>query len=146
MYILFNKTLEEDTELWVSNDENTFVDSKSNEVKRFGDLITDTKSGTVDLSVVIPAYNEEERLPVMLDDTLNELLNKQKQDPSFTFELLVVDDGSKDKTTETAQNYAKKYSNDTIRVLKLLKNRGKGGAVRRVSFYFKRKMNTSEEK
>jgi len=124
--------LEEDTELWISKDENTFVDSKSNEVKRFGDLVNDSKEGTVDISVIIPAYNEQERLPLMLDDALNELLNKQKREPNFTFELLIVDDGSKDKTTETAQSYSKKYSNDTIRVLKLLKNRGKGGAVRRV--------------
>jgi dolichyl-phosphate beta-glucosyltransferase len=133
---VFNKSLEEDMRLWVSNDENTFIDSRTSEVRRFGDLTIDNGQGTVDLSVIIPSYNEQERLPLMLDDALKELIEKQEQDPSFSFELLIVDDGSKDKTSETAFSYAKKSGNDTIRVLKLLKNRGKGGAVRRVNLLF----------
>ncbi|KAM3869246.1 dolichyl-phosphate beta-glucosyltransferase-like [Diretmus argenteus] len=62
-----------------------------------------------ELSVVIPAYNEELRMPVMLEEAMEYLENRQKLRPSFTYEVIVVDDGSKDKTTE---------------------NRGKGGAVR----------------
>ncbi|XP_013858746.1 dolichyl-phosphate beta-glucosyltransferase [Austrofundulus limnaeus] len=83
-----------------------------------------------DLSVVVPAYNEERRMPVMLDEAMDFLENKQKQNPSFTYEVIVVDDGSKDKTTEVAFRYTKKYSADKVRVLTLVKNRGKGGAVR----------------
>uniref|UniRef100_A0A3Q1H7H8 Dolichyl-phosphate beta-glucosyltransferase n=1 Tax=Anabas testudineus TaxID=64144 RepID=A0A3Q1H7H8_ANATE len=74
-----------------------------------------------ELSVVIPAYNEELRTPVFL---------LQKQNPSFTYEVIVVDDGSKDKTTEVALNYTRKHGADKVRVLTLVKNRGKGGAVR----------------
>uniref|UniRef100_G3QBC0 dolichyl-phosphate beta-glucosyltransferase n=1 Tax=Gasterosteus aculeatus aculeatus TaxID=481459 RepID=G3QBC0_GASAC len=55
-----------------------------------------------ELSVVIPAYNEELRMPVMLDEATEYLENRQKQQPSFTYEVIVVDDGSKDKTTEGA--------------------------------------------
>ncbi len=44
-----------------------------------------------------------------------------------------MDDGSKDKTTQVALEYAQKLaSKDVLRVLTLKKNRGKGGAVKRV--------------
>lgn len=83
-----------------------------------------------ELSVVIPAYNEELRMPVMLDEAMEYLEKRQKQNPSFTYEVIVVDDGSKDKTTEVALRYTRKYSADKVRVLTLVENRGKGGAVR----------------
>uniref|UniRef100_A0A3B3C1M1 Dolichyl-phosphate beta-glucosyltransferase n=1 Tax=Oryzias melastigma TaxID=30732 RepID=A0A3B3C1M1_ORYME len=82
-----------------------------------------------ELSVVIPAYNEELRMPVMLDEAMEYLESRQKKNSSFTYEVIVVDDGSKDKTTEIALEYTKKYSADKVRVLTLVKNRGKGGAV-----------------
>ncbi|XP_063807920.1 dolichyl-phosphate beta-glucosyltransferase [Pseudophryne corroboree] len=85
---------------------------------------------TKDLSVVVPAYNEEERLPVMMDEAVEYLEKKQKRSPSFRYEVIVVDDGSSDKTTEVALKYANKYGSDKVRVLTLVKNRGKGGAVR----------------
>ncbi|XP_029925616.1 dolichyl-phosphate beta-glucosyltransferase [Myripristis murdjan] len=83
-----------------------------------------------ELSVVIPAYNEELRMPVMLEEAMEYLENRQKEHPSFTYEVIVVDDGSRDKTTEVALQYTRKYGADKVRVLTLVKNRGKGGAVR----------------
>ncbi|KAM3849483.1 dolichyl-phosphate beta-glucosyltransferase-like [Diretmus argenteus] len=83
-----------------------------------------------ELSVVIPAYNEELRMPVMLEEAMEYLENRQKLRPSFTYEVIVVDDGSKDKTTEVAMQYTRKYGADKVRVLTLVENRGKGGAVR----------------
>ncbi|KAM4859929.1 dolichyl-phosphate beta-glucosyltransferase isoform 4-T4 [Thomomys bottae] len=53
-----------------------------------------------------------------------------KRDPSFTYEVLVVDDGSKDQTSKVAFKYCQKYGSDKVRVLTLVKNRGKGGAVK----------------
>ncbi|NXA41237.1 ALG5 glucosyltransferase, partial [Eudromia elegans] len=85
---------------------------------------------TRELSVVVPSYNEEDRLPLMMDEALDYLEKRQKQDPSFTYEVIVVDDGSKDQTKEVALKYSKKYGSDKVRVLPLVKNRGKGGAVR----------------
>ncbi|KAM6383664.1 dolichyl-phosphate beta-glucosyltransferase isoform 3-T5 [Alca torda] len=55
---------------------------------------------TKELSVVVPSYNEEDRLPRMMDEALNYLEKRQKRDPSFTYEVIVVDDGSKDQTTK----------------------------------------------
>jgi len=45
--------------------------------------------------VIIPAYNEQDRLPVMLEECVDYL--KKKHDNKF--EIILVDDGSKDKTT-----------------------------------------------
>lgn len=73
------------------------------------------------LSVIIPAHNEENRLP----DTLEQIfafLAKQ----SFTYEVLVVENGSSDKTLELAQKFAEQ--NASLRVLQ--SERGKGAAVK----------------
>lgn len=82
------------------------------------------------LTVVVPAYNEEKRLPLMLEESLTYLEERTKEDHSFTYEMIIVDDGSKDKTTEVAMGYSKKFGCDKVRVLTLAWNRGKGGAVR----------------
>lgn len=65
----------------------------------------------------------------MLDECL-EYLEKRKN-AGLTYEVIVVSDGSTDKTVQVAQRYAEQY--ETVRVLALVKNRGKGGAVRLVS-------------
>lgn len=82
------------------------------------------------LSVIIPAYEEEKRLPVMLDECMDFLEGKSKSDPKFTYEVIVVSDGSKDKTVQVAMKYCEKYSTEKFRILDLVENRGKGGAVR----------------
>ncbi|XP_077984130.1 dolichyl-phosphate beta-glucosyltransferase-like [Glandiceps talaboti] len=82
------------------------------------------------LSIIVPSYNEEERLPVMLDQALEFLEARLKKNGSNTYEIIVVDDGSRDRTSEVALEYSKKYGTDKVRVLTLEKNRGKGGAVR----------------
>ncbi|KAG9510517.1 Dolichyl-phosphate beta-glucosyltransferase, partial [Fragariocoptes setiger] len=88
----------------------------------------------VDLSVIVPAFNEELRLPHMMDEALDYLENRVKQSThlksKFIYEVIVVDDGSTDQTTEKALSYSEKYGTDKVRVLTLVKNRGKGGAVR----------------
>ncbi|XP_017393474.1 dolichyl-phosphate beta-glucosyltransferase isoform X1 [Cebus imitator] len=87
-------------------------------------------SPTKQLSVVVPSYNEEKRLPVMMDEALGYLEKRQKRDPAFTYEVIVVDDGSKDQTSKVAFKYCQKYGSDKVRVITLVKNRGKGGAIR----------------
>lgn len=68
----------------------------------------------------------------MLEDSLAYLEERTKKDSSFTYEMIIVDDGSKDKTTEVGLDYSKKFGCDKVRVLTLAYNRGKGGAVRMV--------------
>jgi dolichyl-phosphate beta-glucosyltransferase len=76
------------------------------------------------LSVVIPAYNEEKRLPNSLNNILNHLNNKD-----YKYEIIIVDDGSKDSTIDVIQKFGKKYSQ--IYLLKNLKNMGKGFSVKK---------------
>ena len=63
---------------------------------------TEGGGGGVALSVVVPAYNESLRLPAMLHEALDHLAHRAARDPAFTFELIVVDDGSSDGTTAVA--------------------------------------------
>lgn len=103
--------------------EKSFKTAKSgSELKEFPSL---DSPGSLDLSVIIPAYNEELRLPKMLDECL-EFLEARKS----SYEVIIVDDGSKDTTTEVGLGYVDKHGSEKVRVLTLAKNRGKGGAVR----------------
>lgn len=82
----------------------------------------------VDLSVVVPAYNETERMPTMLKATLAHLASAAC--PAKTHEVIIVDDGSKDDTSELALKFARENPAHEIRVVTLHRNLGKGGAVR----------------
>lgn len=77
---------------------------------------------SVFLSVIIPAYNEENRLP----DTLKQVFHFL-DGQTFTSEVIVVENGSTDKTFAVAQRFAETHKN--IRVLQTEK--GKGVAVQR---------------
>ena len=76
----------------------------------------------IQLSVVIPAYNEEGRLPGTLERALA-YLGQQ----SLSFEILAVDDGSADRTAEVVGQLAR--GDDRVRLLQE-PHRGKGAAVR----------------
>ena len=83
------------------------------------------------LSIVIPAYNEEDRLPGTLEETMAYLQRRRdRQGAKFTYEVVVVDDGSTDRTVTKAQSFVRRYGFDAIRVLRLPANRGKGFAVK----------------
>src|SRR6185436_19086082 len=73
------------------------------------------------LSLVIPAYNEERRLGAGLRQALDYL--RKRGEP---FEILVVDDGSRDRTREVADSFA----GEEVRLLRHERNRGKGAAIR----------------
>jgi len=76
-----------------------------------------------DLSIIIPSYNEELRLPATLDRIAAYL-----QTYRGTGEVLVVDDGSKDGTAAVAEYFRIKIP--TLRVVSNGVNRGKGFSVR----------------
>lgn len=67
----------------------------------------------------------------MLDEAVEYLRGKELADPGhFTYELIIVSDGSRDDTVQVAQSYCKTVGSSRVRVLDLERNRGKGGAVR----------------
>jgi len=80
----------------------------------------------IDLSIVIPAFNEEQRLPASLG-AVSAYLAARPSAPRV--EVLVVDDGSSDATASRAEDAARRHGLD-LRVLRLPTNRGKGFAVR----------------
>ena len=75
------------------------------------------------LSIIIPAHNEENRLPGTLEQVFD-FLKKQ----SFSSEVIVVENGSSDRTYEFAQAFAKQ--NQDLHVIQN-NQRGKGLATRR---------------
>jgi dolichyl-phosphate beta-glucosyltransferase len=75
------------------------------------------------LSIIVPAYNEEQRLPATLA-RMREYLDGRDE----PYELLVVDDGSADGTLELARKVAQDWPQ--MEVLALATNSGKGAAVR----------------
>lgn len=81
------------------------------------------------LSLVVPAYNEASRLPEMMKETMTYLSSRARSDSDFTFEIILVDDGSRDDTYKVALEYTSQYGSDKVRVMRLIPNRGKGGAV-----------------
>jgi dolichyl-phosphate beta-glucosyltransferase len=80
-------------------------------------------SNTPELSIVIPSYNEELRLPATLE-RIAEYVKTSGRDT----EVLVVDDGSKDRTAAVAEAFRGKIS--SLRVVANGVNRGKGFSVR----------------
>ncbi len=74
----------------------------------------------MDLSVVIPAYNESLRL----GPSLRQVVSYLRRQPG-SFEVLVVDDGSTDGTAEVAREFVA----DGVRVLRQDENRGKGAVI-----------------
>ena len=75
----------------------------------------------MDLSIIIPAYNEAERLPPTLQAIATYLATKS----DWTVELIVVDDGSGDATAEVAS-----ASPWPVRLIRHPRNLGKGAAIR----------------
>jgi dolichyl-phosphate beta-glucosyltransferase len=79
---------------------------------------------TLDLSVIIPAYNEEARLPKTLDSIIAYLRSQP-----YRAEIIVVNDGSSDRTSEVVNAWAQNHPG--LRMLTKPVNRGKGDSTRR---------------
>lgn len=56
------------------------------------------------------------------------------ENSSRTYEIIIVSDGSTDETVKVANKLSEKLGTNKLRVLELETNRGKGGAVRLVSY------------
>lgn len=76
-----------------------------------------------DISIVIPAFNEAKRLPLFLERVIGFC-----KESSLQYEIIVVDDGSRDNTGEVARAFAAQFSD--LRTIRFGHNTGKGHAVR----------------
>jgi len=77
------------------------------------------------LSIVIPAYREEKRLP----PTLAKIAEYLSAHPGLALEVVVVDDGSPDRTAAVAEEAGRDLGL-SLRVVRFPENRGKGAAAR----------------
>jgi len=75
------------------------------------------------LSIILPAYNESERIPKTLLD-----IDKKMSGKEYAYEILVVNDGSKDNTAEVVRKMATAVKN--LKLIDNVENKGKGGVVR----------------
>jgi glycosyltransferase involved in cell wall biosynthesis len=82
-------------------------------------------SSTPNLSLVIPCYNESKRINLLTDG-----LRKFCQSWNDTFEVIIVDDGSKDNTLELLKSDPFLNTENRITVLPMPKNGGKGAALK----------------
>ena len=76
----------------------------------------------MNLSVVVPCYNEEQRLPRTI-----ELIERYLDARAESYELILVDDGSVDGTHKVMDEAAARHA--AVRIVALPKNRGKGHAL-----------------
>jgi dolichyl-phosphate beta-glucosyltransferase len=90
---------------------------------RMEDFLALPTNSAPDLSIVIPSYNEESRLPGSLEKIANYVDARH-----LNTEVIVVDDGSTDKTAAVSEEFRGKICN--LRVLSNGVNRGKGFSVR----------------
>jgi len=77
----------------------------------------------MEISIVIPAYNEEKRIGESLEKIWKYFKNKK-----ISFEIIIVDDGSIDKTVKIVEKF--KEGKKEIKIFQHNKNKGKGAAVR----------------
>ncbi|CAH1635408.1 unnamed protein product [Spodoptera littoralis] len=103
-------------------EEKMYNDPKSNSRMRFPNI---EEPHSVHLSVIVPAYNEQDRLPPMLDEAIDFLECRVKEHPSYKYEIIVVSDGSRDKTVQVAQKYAEKHAVRKLGACNLLKTEGR---------------------
>jgi dolichyl-phosphate beta-glucosyltransferase len=74
------------------------------------------------LSIIIPAYNEDSRIAPTLEKILAFFRSREE-----SFEVLIVDDGSHDRTAEVIEGFA----DSEVKLFRLGRNAGKGAAVRK---------------
>ncbi|GAA5980270.1 hypothetical protein JCM5350_000894 [Sporobolomyces pararoseus] len=132
------------TEPTPSPSESTFLSPSSPSTPQ--SLSKLSSPATLHLSVIVPAYNESLRLGVMLKPAIEYLETRNLEEieigtlPSGvekgSYEVLIVDDGSKDETVKVALQLAQELEEEfgakrgKVKVCSLVRNRGKGGATR----------------
>ncbi len=90
-------------------------------------LFEASESSETYLTIIIPMYNEQKRLPLMLNDCQKTIMSTALKGKNLEF--ILVDDGSTDDTPQVAFLFSQR-SNYTVRYIRLMENNGKGAAVK----------------
>lgn len=78
----------------------------------------------IDLSIIIPAYNEENSIKTSLTNLINVL-----EDSNILFELIIVNDGSSDNTSNLINDFKKDYEKNNILIIENKNNIGKSASL-----------------
>ena len=78
----------------------------------------------MDISIVIPLYNEEESLPELVS-WIGEVMTRN----AFSYEIILIDDGSTDRSWQVIEKIAE--SNNNLKAIKLRRNYGKSAALQK---------------
>jgi len=84
--------------------------------------VTPPREGGVDISVLVPAHNEERTIQVCIDRAARALSAR-----NLRFEIIAIDDGSTDATRQRALEFAR--SSGSVRVMRIESRIGKGAAL-----------------
>lgn len=76
----------------------------------------------IDLSIVVPSYNEEESLPELVS-----WIDRVMKTTNYTYEVLIIDDGSRDGSWKTVEMLAEKY--EVVKGVCFRRNYGKSAAL-----------------
>ncbi len=131
----------------LDSENNVIEENLDSQNKRKTNSKIQSKKCSYALSLVIPAYNEEKRLPPTLASILKHLLSSKEEIikicqsigpvTSKAFEIIIVNDGSNDNTVKAVKDLIhNEFNTDihldgiSIRLLSLTKNYGKGAAVK----------------
>ena len=82
------------------------------------------------ISLILPAYNDEKRLPQTLDE-ITSFLEQRFDD----YEVIAIDDGSHDRTLEVLATY--RDENSKIKILRNKRNKGKGYSIKKGIYHAK---------
>jgi glycosyltransferase involved in cell wall biosynthesis/predicted RNA methylase len=83
----------------------------------------------VRLSILMAVYNEANSLPAVLERVVSASARYFRSE-QIVAELIVVDNGSRDKSYEVVEEFARTHPSVSLRVIRLDKNAGKGAAIR----------------
>jgi dolichyl-phosphate beta-glucosyltransferase len=82
---------------------------------------------TLSVSLILPVRNDEARLPRILNDAIGLFSLANTRSPTFSWEIIVADDSSTDRTIETVTGFTRLHKD--VHLLRLDNKRGKGAAV-----------------
>src|SRR3954465_13532163 len=77
---------------------------------------------SLDISIVVPLYNEDESLPELM-----EWIDKVCVQNQYAYEVIMIDDGSTDNSWEIIEKLAARYN--TLKAIKFQRNYGKSAAL-----------------